>query len=175
MDSAHGTGAVDDFDQFFLGLLPKVMHLAMRLTRERVEAEDVAAESFARAFARWSKVGALPYREAWVMRVAANLAIDESRRIARRPRLAESKQAEPDPAGPVALRAMLVQALAQLPKSQRDATTLHYLADLPERDVAAALGVNLGTVKSHLSRARATLRKDLGSDLEEIAHGTNPL
>ncbi len=175
MDSGDRAGVVDDFDRFFLELLPKVTQLVLRVIPERAVAEDIAAESFARAFARWSKVGRLPYRAAWVMRVAANLAIDESRRRARRARPSRPSPVEPDPAGSVALHATLVQALSRLPRSQKEATALRYLADLPEDDVSALLGISPGTVKSHLNRARATLRKQLGTDLEEIGHETNPL
>ena len=75
----------EDFDGFFMALLPAVRRLAQRMTGDRTAAEDVAAEAFARAFARWEKVGRLDYREAWVLRVASNLAIDLARR--RRPEL----------------------------------------------------------------------------------------
>jgi hypothetical protein len=55
------------FDDFFFSALPRVQRLAIRLTGNRQAAEDVAAEAFARAFARWPKVFALPYKEAWVL------------------------------------------------------------------------------------------------------------
>jgi RNA polymerase sigma-70 factor, ECF subfamily len=161
--SAQGEGGGRDFDAFFYDRLPGVMRLAQRMTGDPATAEDIAAESFARAFARWDKVALLPYREAWVMRVAANLAIDLTRR--RRRPLAPARVA-PDPADEVALRLSLAEALRHLPKAQRDAVVLRYLADLSEEEVARALGVRPGTVKSHLHRARQTLARRLGTDPE---------
>lgn len=161
--------SAEDFDAFFFALLPAVLRLAQRMTGERSAAEDVAAEAFARAFARWEQVGALSYREAWVLRVAANLAIDLARR--RRPELAPRPPA-PDPAGEVVLRVTMVAALAALPKTQRQALVLRYLADLSEAEVAAALGVRPGTLKSHLHRAREALRSRLGAEIEGFGYGT---
>ena len=175
MDHDGGTGTDDDFSSFFLETLPKVLRVVLRVIPERVVAEDIAAESFARAFSRWSKVGPQPYREAWVLRVASNLAIDEARRRTRRARFFSRRPAEPDPADLVSLHATVAQALAQLPRSQRDAVSLRYLADLPESDVGALLGISTGTVKAHLSRARAALRRQLGTELEEIGHDTHSL
>lgn len=162
-------GSSADFDAFFFAELPVVLRLAQRMTGDRTAAEDVAAEAFARAFARWDRVGPLEHRAAWVLRVASNLAIDPARR--RRP-VPPSHQVPPDPAGEVAVRLTMVQALRGLPKGQREALVLRYLADLPEAEVAAALGVRQGTVKSHLHRARAAMRSRLGADLEEFGYGT---
>ncbi len=48
-----------------------------------------------------------------------------------------------------------------LPRRQREVVTLHYLADLPLVEVAAVLGISIGSVKSHLFDARAALRTTL--------------
>lgn len=133
------------------------MRLALRLTGDWFAAEDVASETFARVFARWSKVRGLEYREAWTMRVASNLAIDAVRRHGRLDRGFDSEAEVADPAEVAVLRVGLVAALAALPKSQREAVVLRYLADLPETDVAEVLGIAPGTVKSHLHRARSAL------------------
>ena len=159
----------EEFDSFFMALLPALRRLAQRMTGDRTAAEDVAAEAFARAFARWEKVGRLDYREAWVLRVASNLAIDLARR--RRPE-PPARAAVPDLAGEVALRLTLLEALRSMPTTQRQALVLRYLAALPEADVAAALGVKQGTVKSHLHRGREAIRSRLGADLEELGYGT---
>jgi RNA polymerase sigma factor (sigma-70 family) len=57
----------------------------------------------------------------------------------------------------------LVVALRALPRRQREAVALRYLADLPEADAAAAMGCSLGTVKSATSRGLERLRVELGS------------
>jgi RNA polymerase sigma factor (sigma-70 family) len=57
----------------------------------------------------------------------------------------------------------VVAALAALPVRRREAIVLRYWLDLPEREIAAAMGVSLGTVKSHVSRGLAALARALGS------------
>lgn len=163
----------EGFDEFFIELLPRVVRLGVRLTGSREAAEDIASEAFSRAFARWQKVGRLPYRDAWVLRVASNLAVDRARGE-RRHRWQPAADSG-DPSDVAAVRVALTHALAALPTAQREAVVLRYLADFSEGDVAAALGVRPGTVKSHLHRAVTSLRERLGDDLEKITYGTNPL
>jgi RNA polymerase sigma factor (sigma-70 family) len=65
------------------------------------------------------------------------------------------------------LRLALVAALIRLPRRQRETIVLRYLCDLPEADAALALGVSAGTVKTHLHRALASLRANIGAEFEE--------
>jgi RNA polymerase sigma factor (sigma-70 family) len=125
-------------------------------------AEDVAAEALARAYARWSRVAELPYRDAWVLRVAANLAIDETRR--RRP--LGTVAPSPDPDDATTLRLALSAGLRSLPRRQRQAVALRYLAGLSDREVAGALGISIGSVKTHLHRDRAALRAAFGPNVD---------
>ena len=59
---------------------------------------------------------------------------------------------------------ILLDALRRLPVEQREALARHYLADLPVADVAARVGVPVGTVKARLSRGRAALARLLAHD-----------
>lgn len=166
--------AGDDFDEFFFSLLPRALRVGQRLTGNRQSAENIAAEAFARAYARWSKIGSLPYRDGWVLRVATNLAIA----CARRRNSAAFDLNDDDVvdfADVVALRSTLVSALAALSPTQREAVVLRYLVDLPEQQVAAALKIRQGTVKSHLHRATSALRNHIGSDLKDLGYGTHTL
>jgi hypothetical protein len=90
----------------------------------------------------------------------------------RRPRLAADTA--PDRAEQQVLRLALAAALAKLPRRQREAVVLRYLADLPERDVAAALGISPGTVGAHVHRGLAALRQWLGEDFEEVRLAPTP-
>jgi RNA polymerase sigma-70 factor (ECF subfamily) len=58
----------------------------------------------------------------------------------------------------------LMNVLATLPSAQREVVVLHHLADLPVTDIAAALGLSVGTVKSRLSRARLALAHALDEE-----------
>lgn len=158
----RGVGLDDDFEAAFDALFASARRIAVRLVGEGAEADDVAAEALARAYARWSKVAELDYRDAWVMRVTANVALDVLRR-SRRP-LPKSAIDERDPADTAVTRIALAEALRRLPRRQRDVVVLRYLADLSEADVAESLGVSAGSVKQHAHRAVDALRRTLGPD-----------
>jgi RNA polymerase sigma-70 factor (sigma-E family) len=149
------------YDEFFDACLPVVLGVVGRLTASRADAEDVAVEALGRAFADWPRLGVLPYRQAWVVRVATNLVLADRRRARRlRPELPPPSAA--DVGDTVALQATLLTALRRLPRRQREAVVLRYLADLPEAEVAALLGVTSGSVKTHVHRGLRSLRSALG-------------
>lgn len=165
--STTDTDRESDFDSFFRAVLPRAIGVARRITGDRAMAEDVAVEALARAHVRWHRVAPLPWRDAWVLRVAAREALRHLPRDAPQQTLPES----PDSGDLIALRMALVAALRRLPARQREAIALRYLCDFSEADVAHALGISTGTVKTHLHRGIATLRTTTGTDLEDLAHG----
>ena len=142
-----------DFDTEFPELHRRVYETAFVILGQRTEAEDLALEALARTYLRWDKVA--DYAAPFALRVVTNLAIDGLRRekLARRPlSREESTEENPD-------RVDLQRALLKLPRRQRLVVVLRYVCDLPESEVAAALGCSVGTVKSHASRGLATLRR----------------
>ena len=148
------------FDDRFTALAAVAYRVAYRLLGDRSDAEEIAQEALARAYVRWRKVSA--YDEPWVARVATNLAIDRWRK--RKPTIVfEDELGIPTP-GPDALaleRVGLIEAIARLPRRQREAISLRYLADLSEREAAEAMHTTVGSVKQHTYRALARLRVDL--------------
>ena len=140
------------FDDEFSDLARLAYRVAFRIVGDRSAAEDIAQESLARAYMRWTKIS--EYRQAWVARVAGNLAIDQLRR--RRPSPAAVRQVDAEVM--VIERIDLQRALLGLTKRQREAVVLRYVADLSEADVAGLLGCTPGAVKSHLSRGTTRLR-----------------
>lgn len=136
----------------FADAYPEMYHQAYRaafpILGSRAEAEEVAQESLAKAWARWSAVRG--HSEAWVATVAANEAIDIWRRRQRTGRLPVTDASTPEHV--VDLRINLVRALRRLPRRQREVVVLRYLVDLPEQAVAEALSISVGTVKSHAAR-----------------------
>jgi RNA polymerase sigma factor (sigma-70 family) len=107
------------------------------------------------------EIGPQPWRDAWVYKVAVNEAI---RRLPR-PHPAQQLPEAGDAADHIALRQTLTAALRQLPRRQCEAIVLRYLLDFSESEVAAALGVSPGTVKTHLHRGIRALRKSVGPAL----------
>lgn len=159
-----------EFEALFDGVFLAARRVARRIVGDPAAAEDIAAEALARTFARWKHVRELPYREAWVLRVTTNLAIDHARR--RRPS-AEPELARAAADDIIAVRLALAAALSRLPRRQREAVALRYLGDLTEQDVAAALGISAGSVKTHVHRGLAALRERLGPTFQEAELGTD--
>ena len=149
-------GAGPDFDAAFDDLFRLAYRAAFRLLGQRAAAEDVAGEALMRAYSRWGSVG--DHAAPWVVTVATNLALDVGRRRTREaPRVQLVDQGQvADPQ--VELRVDLRRALGSLPRRQREVVALRYLGDFSERATAEALGIDVGTVKSHASRGLAALR-----------------
>jgi RNA polymerase sigma-70 factor (ECF subfamily) len=133
-------------------------------TTDLSEAQDVVQEAFARALARGDGLAGVDNPEAWLRTVAINVI----RRRWRRRRLLDTILLRDRPIvrvvqpGPEPDNADLRAALAAIAPPFREVIVLHYLADMGVDEVAAALGVPAGTVKSRLSRARAALAEQLG-------------
>lgn len=150
-----------DFEVAFDGLFKVAYRAAYPILGNREEAEDCAQEAMARALVRWHTIS--DHAEPFVARVAINQAIDRGRKLTRGRRIViESPEWGSDEHAAFERRRILVEALGQLPKRQREAVALRYLADLPERDVAQALGWSLGTVKSTVSRGLDKLQALIG-------------
>jgi RNA polymerase sigma factor (sigma-70 family) len=155
--------SVEDFDHFFRRVFPRAVSVARRVTGEVGSAEDAALEALAKAHYRWKRVGAAPWRELWVLRVAVNEALDSVPKVRDLPRVLDTK----DPADEVVLRQTLRAALKALSRRQREVVVLRYLVGLSETEVATALHLSPGTVKTHLRRGMSTLRGTVGRNLEE--------
>lgn len=163
-----------NFDEFYAGTAARIVRHAYALTGDLDDAGDIAQEAFARAWQRWSSVSACDSPEAWVRRVATNLAINRWRR-ARTARLAAARQGSAGYAPEISTDTVaLVAGLRTLPPRQRTVLVLHYLADLPVERIAAELGCPTGSVKAWLSRGRAALaaavRADDANPTQEARH-----
>jgi RNA polymerase sigma factor (sigma-70 family) len=146
------------FEEAFPELFRAAYRAAYRVTGDAAASEDAASEALVRAGLRWRRIGgrALP----WIVRVATNLAIDQTRRHARERRMA-ARATTADGIESVQASVDLHRALKALPKRQREVVVLRYFGDLSEREIAAELGLAPGSVKSHASRGIAALRARL--------------
>jgi RNA polymerase sigma-70 factor (ECF subfamily) len=160
--------ADDGFAAFYAGSYRRLLGQLFAVTGDLAEAENVLQEAYARAFARWSRVGDYDLPEAWVRRVAINLAAMAERSLRRRARAL--LRLGPPPLVPELSPDLLDlrDALAALPLGQRQVIVLHHLVGLPVEEVARELRLAPGTVKSRLARGRAAMAGSLDHDRSEV-------
>jgi len=145
-----------DFDEFYSCSAARLIRHGYALTGDMAEAQDIAQEAFARAWQRWALVRDCDSPEAWVRRVATNLAASRWRRI-RTARAAAGRTVELHAPEVSTDTVALVSGLRTLPERQRTVLVLHYMCDLTVDQIAAELACPSGSVKSWLSRGRAAL------------------
>jgi RNA polymerase sigma-70 factor (ECF subfamily) len=134
-----------------------VFRAASVVSGDRHVAEDATQEAFARALARWRRLGKEPWVAGWVTTTAINVA---RRQLRRRPPIEGPSGHGSDPETALDVRS----AIRGLPRRQQQAVVLHHLLSLPLAETAHAMGCREGTVKAHLSRARAALATSLGPE-----------
>lgn len=147
-----------EFAEFFRVARDPLYRMAYLLSGDPHRAEDLVQQTFERTWRSWrSARRGDPLM--WSRRVLANLRIDTWRRT-RREVLTEMDPESPVAGGEGAVdkRDAVVRALLTLPVKQRRIVVLRHLLELSEAEVAAELGVSIGTVKSTSSRALARLR-----------------
>lgn len=144
--------------------LPRVLALAVRVVGDRVEAEDIAQETFIRIWRqapRWES-GRARF-DTWLYGVALNLCRDRLRRRRILYTAEPPDMVDPGPLpdhgihGDDAAR-MVESALATLPERQREAIVLQYYEELSNSDAAAVMGISVEALESLLARGRRSLR-----------------
>jgi RNA polymerase sigma-70 factor (ECF subfamily) len=171
-DMIHAIAARGDrgaFADLFGHFAPRVKSYMLRLGAEPLLAEELAQETL---LVVWRKAAAFDPAKAapstWIFTIARNLRIDAARR-ARRGEPAEdpsdAPDAEPTPADALVAaqsEARVRQAMLTLPPEQAEVVRLSFFSDQPHSEIAEALRLPLGTVKSRLRLAMGRLRDLLG-------------
>jgi RNA polymerase sigma-70 factor (ECF subfamily) len=145
------------FEEFYEQGFAKVYKAAFVLSNDPDLAEEATQEAFARLLAKWTRIGHEPWAIGWVMTTTLNV-IRRTRKS--RLVLVDRQATDMDTELSIDLRI----ALRSLPRRQQETVFLHYVADLPVADVARSLGCRVGTVKTHLWRARQQLARSLAAD-----------
>jgi RNA polymerase sigma-70 factor, ECF subfamily len=157
----------EGFEEFYTGAVGRLLGQLLPVTGDLHEAEEVVQEAFARASVRWARLRDYEVPEAWVRRVALNLAAERARRLRRQARALLRLGPPPQVPAASAKALALLAALRTLPMRQRQAIVLYHLVDLPIEEVSRLIGVRPGTVKSLLARGRRALANRL-SDAQEV-------
>lgn len=147
-----------EFDEFYRSQWPEVYRPLAITLHDPDLAREAVDEAMIRAFGRWRRVRTYHNQAGWVYRVAFNWAVSQLRKRGREVHgVGPVDLPRPDAAPAVEL----YDALLHLDLKHRSVVVLRYLLDWPENEIARALGVARGTVKSRLSRAMTKLRKEL--------------
>ncbi len=156
----------EDFGAFYAREFIAMVSLASSVSGDMSVAEDLAQEAFHKASDRWDDLSTYDKPGTWVRRVVINLALNRKRRLAREaaallrlePAVTACLPTEPD--------SEVWEAVAKLPGKQRAAVALFYQEDRSAAEIAEILECTESTARAHLFKARATLARLLGEDLE---------
>jgi RNA polymerase sigma-70 factor, ECF subfamily len=146
----------------------KVRGLLLRLTANPPLADDLAQEVFLRAYRGLVGFEGRARFSTWLYRIAYNVFLNHrtrSKELAALPLGFESQAAAPDgdlSPNRLDMRRDLAGAITALPERYRAVVTLYYLEDVSYPEIAEVLDLPLGTVKTHLHRAKKLLRQYLG-------------
>ena len=173
------------FEQQVLGLLGPLEGAARRLARNDTDAEDLVAETVSRAWRARDTLECEAAFRAWIFRILNNAFVDALRRADARPQTESLDAMDGEDEAPFSLfeqmhqpfllwfgnpeqefvdkllREDIERALARLPEHYRMVVILSDVEEFNYAEIAQALGIPVGTVRSRLARARAALQKML--------------
>lgn len=161
-----------DFRQFVAARSAALLRTAYLLVGDWAHAEDVLQTALTKTYLAWRRLGTIDAVEPYARKVLVTTATSWWRRRWHGERPTEilpDRAVGPDRYEEQAERDALWRHVRCLPARQRAVLVLRFYEDMSEADIAAALGVTLGTVKSQCARALAALRTRLAEDGIEAA------
>jgi len=167
-DARYHPGVKEDFDRLYRATYQRVFASLVLILRNPAAAEDAAQEGYLRAFKAWKSWKQEAPAEAWLYRIAMNVAFTHRRRerlneigeVIRR--LGRPREADPTEV----VQPDLLRELRALPPKQAAALVLRHLHGFTNREIAAAVGIPERTVASRLAAAKSRLRARLGDRFE---------
>ncbi|HEY8297227.1 MAG TPA: sigma-70 family RNA polymerase sigma factor [Candidatus Baltobacteraceae bacterium] len=150
-----------------------VYHLAYRTMHDPEEARDVTQEAFFKAYRSLRTFKAGAKFSTWIFSIAYHACCD---RLARRKRYSNEALPERADSGPTPEQSAIASdearrlrsAIAALPEKYRTVITLYHLQGKQYDEIAEVLGLPMGTVKTHLFRAKEQLRRILNESAMEV-------
>jgi RNA polymerase sigma-70 factor, ECF subfamily len=167
---AYEPGSRDDFDRLYRDSYPRIFRTLLAVLGDPAAAEDCTQDAFVLAFRAWARWRPDAPAEAWLHRIAINVAVSHQRKEKLRSIGAVLRRLGRPPAGvdpaQVALDRDLALALRRLTPKLRAALVLRHYHGYTNREIAAAIGVSERTVNKRLRVAAAKMRALLTHDLK---------
>lgn len=156
-------GDLDAFEALFRQFQKEVFGWIVRIVRDPRAAEDLTVETFWRIYRARARFDPSRSFGAWARRIATNVSYDYLKSVRKEVEFTEVLKPEtpPDPAIGQDTRKRIRQAFAGLPPKLRLTATLALIEERPYEEIAEALGIPVGTVKSRVFRASRLLREKL--------------
>ncbi len=171
----------EEFESVALPQLDALFNLALKLTRNRKDAEDLVQETYLRAFRFFDSYESGTQIKAWLFRILRNTFINRYRAAKVRPEEVEFEKIEavyeqmvetsflrdrqaPDPEAVImsgVMDAEVQDAMAALPEEYRAVVVMALVEEMSYKEIAGALSIPLGTVMSRLHRGRKMLQASL--------------
>src|SRR5438128_2037098 len=171
---ADDSAGIDDpeFRDYVTARGRALLRTAYLLTGNLADAEDLVQAALAKTYLAWDRIEDRGALDGYVRRAMVNTHISwwRRRRVQEFPTDELPDQAVADHARESDMAEVVRRALDRLPQRMRTAVMLRYFEDMTEPEIAAALGISLGTVKSTVSRAVAKLRIDAELSEDSGAH-----
>jgi len=175
------TGDVQAYATIVRRFQASIMTLCVAILRDRQAAEELAQDVFVQAYHRLDTFDLRRPMKPWLVTIAHRLALQRWRQRAREAgrldAVAKLERGQGDPESAVRLQVdeqaqFLWQAVHELPLGERTAVVLYYRESMTVQEVARAMSVSPGTVKTHLFRARAKIQvklRDKGFDEGDLS------
>lgn len=160
-ETSTAVDGAESFEEFFEATYEPVLRALYLVTGSRHEAEEEAQEAFVRMYERWDDLRQRPNPAGYAYRTALNTYRSRLRRL----RVAARRMIRPIPPDPLAAsedRDELRRAMNGLSRGQREALVLVEWVGMSDEVAGEVLGVAPVTIRVRISRARQTLRTDLG-------------
>ncbi|MDX9721561.1 MAG: sigma-70 family RNA polymerase sigma factor [Myxococcota bacterium] len=159
-------GDAQAWRDFVKRFTPQVYRLALRMLRDGAEAEDASQEAFLRCHRSISSFDPTRPLGPWVSRITYNVCLRRLEKVARMPEadeeLAEWADAGPSPEQDTAMseqHRLLARAMSELSAQDRALLELRYREGFSDAELAESTSMAVGTVKTRLHRARASIRQ----------------
>ncbi|MFQ5524898.1 MAG: RNA polymerase sigma factor [Thermoanaerobaculia bacterium] len=167
----HRQGDTEAFGELYSEFETMVYNLALRMSGNPADAEDITQETFVRAYRHLKKFKGRSSLKTWIFRIALNCSNTRLRRRGRRlarqiddgeaelERTSDENRSPEDWMVATDLSAAVRDGLTRLPGHYREAVLLRDFEGMSYAEIASVLGVRIGTVRSRIARGREQLRK----------------